>query len=302
MKPFEFAGYPKHTVDFLIENGFLKKTQGNDFEAQKVAFANWREEIGARRPICPSVEDPSREAECLTCRDGIWMHPKLDSGKPDYGSATLCPACSEEREAWERNQRMLAASGIPDTHRRDDFASFNHEIEGAKKAFKAASDLAIGKAGFCLLMIYGGVGNGKSHLAYAACLEAQSRGVKVKWQPLPAFFADLRREMGKKEGDAEAIMDKLKEMPFLALDDPSTIFNTDWQESRLIELIDHRYARQLPTILVTNRDLKPRIDGTGKTIEPLPEQIVSRFQEEGVGFTVANTAPDYRKRSTRGRK
>ena len=161
-------------------------------------------------------------------------------------------------------------------------------------ALDAAWALAEGTAKFKLLLIYGKVGNGKSHLGFAACIRRKERKLRAKWQPFTEWFADLRREMGQKGGDAEAKMDALKEVPFLVLDDASTIFDSAWQTSRLVELVDYRYVRELPTILITNRDLITQTDGTGRKIEPFPAQVLSRFNEKGLGKTVCNEAGDYR--------
>ena len=137
-------------------------------------MAEWREEWERCKPIVPSNDEPWREAECLTCRDTEWLYGRKPNGSIDYSVATPCH-CKIEREKGENLRYSLEKSGIPETRKVNTFESFKR-IKGTEEAFGAAKVLAGGIADFSLLLIYGAPGNGKTHLAYAACLHAIEAG------------------------------------------------------------------------------------------------------------------------------
>ena len=61
--------------------------------------------------------------------------------------------------------------------------------------------------------------------------------------------------------------------------------DTAWNRSLLEDIIDYRYRERKPTILTSNM-----------TLEQLPERVVGRFSEPGVGVVVENKAGDFRRR------
>jgi len=60
---------------------------------------------------------------------------------------------------------------------------------------------------------------------------------------------------------------------------------SEWEYGQFEEIVVHRYREKLFTIMTTNRD-----------ISELPERIVSRFREQGVGMIVLNEGEDYRRK------
>ena len=288
---------PKNQIAaFLTKRGYLAVKDQSE-QAFQTAWAQFRADREKERPVIPSLEDPSREAECRTCRDAGWVDPTppvLPGDLPNYCRPIPCPDCSAWRFEEERKRRIMAQSGIPIAHHQDDFGNFE-PVPGTQQAFEAASQLAEGTAPFVLLLIYGGVGNGKTHLGYAACLRAKERGLHIKFQPLSDLFSELRLEMSKKDGRVEGVVNKIKTVPFLVLDDMAASYDTPWQLERLLEIVDYRYRERLPLIFTTNRDcgLNPKVKSD---LKRLPEQILRRFREVGTGLTVQNSAGEYRKR------
>lgn len=240
--------------------------------------------------VRPSRFEPWREAECLTCLDTEWLCPIGPDGKPDYSRVVPCH-CKIEREKSENLRSSLDRSGIPDTRRLNTFETFKR-ITGTEEAFGAAKTLAGGVADFSLLLIFGRPGNGKTYLAYAACLHAIEAGRRAIFKPVLELFTQLRLAMNNKESSPDMIIEEMKQIPFLVLDDlgaqpirsdGSTI--SEFQESKIEELVNHRYAHRKPLIITMNRDPST-----------LSQPILSRLNDPEVSRMIQNEAPDYRRR------
>jgi DNA replication protein DnaC len=246
----------------------------------------WREKLGLPFPQVPSQQDQYREASCLKCRDSRWLQQiSVDkNGDRVYGDAMPCPDCVED----EKERRMMAYSGIPSTQRMASFDNFR-AVKGSEEALKSAKALVSG-AQFFMLLIYGGYGSGKTHLSYAAVLQALKQGMKAKFIYIPEFMGKLRQQIDLGE-DLQATIDNVKAITFLALDDFGAEQGTPWQQAILEEIINHRYANCLYTIVTTNKDIKT-----------IPGPILSRFQDTQMSKIVFDEAPDYRKKKTKAGK
>ncbi|MDY6957643.1 MAG: ATP-binding protein [Halobacteriota archaeon] len=234
--------------------------------------AKWREYIGSPNPLVPSKEDNYREASCLTCHDAKWISQQ--------GEPIPCPNCSGWDE--EKIQRALEYSGIPGAKRKCTFESFS-PARGAEEAAENAHLLGADRAKFKLLLIYGGVGNGKTHLAYAAGLEAVQRGVSVRFIHVGELFSRMKLAFNVDKVSSEQILEELKICGFLILDELGIEKDSPWQQETLETLVNHRYANELPLIVTTNK--APKL---------LPIPIISRFGDTELSRMIANTAPNYR--------
>ena len=227
-------------------------------------------------PLVSSFEDVDRDASCLTCRDMGWVYPTFE-GKVRY-MAQPCPNCShwQERAA----QYALAASGIPDAKRCCNFESFKPR-PGNEEAVGAAYSLGKGTASFKMLLLYGTNGNGKTHLAYAAGLEALKRGLKVRFRHVGKLISDLRLAIGRGES-ADEIIDQLRSCDFLILDDMGSGQDTNYQLVVLEDIINHRYASEMETVATTDNP------------DNLTRPLVSRFRDASLSRCIWNQAPDFR--------
>lgn len=91
---------------------------------------------------------------------------------------------------------------------------------------------------------------------------------------------------GKTQLNYDQIQDNYKQSRILLIDDYGMgNLDTAWNRSLLEDIVDYRYWNRLPTALTTNLPLTS-----------LPDRLVGRFSEPGVGVVVENKAGDYRRR------
>jgi len=189
-----------------------------------------------------------------------------------------------EPEHSEVEQRLesLRCLGVMDiTHT---FATTT-EPAGFKATSTAFKAMATGTADFSLLMVYGGVGNGKSRCCEALVIEMYDRGCRVRRDQ----WSDIVRTMkshfnGRGEMSYEQYFSELRSRKRLILDDVgsgSTLGAWEWGE--LEDIIDYRYERRLFTIVTTNLDIKQ-----------FPERILSRFRDKNRARLILNQAADQR--------
>jgi DNA replication protein DnaC len=136
------------------------------------------------------------------------------------------------------------------------------------------------------LVIHGPVGSGKSHLA-AAVRNHLTRvlGVPTLFLTTPELLSSLREEVGasdERRGTPKALKTAC-DAPVLILDDLGAERLTPFAEEQLFLLLDARYRRRWPTLVITNLPLKE-----------LPPRIGSRLADRVLCRVVLNPAADYR--------
>lgn len=153
-----------------------------------------------------------------------------------------------------------------------------------KDAFDKANAFAKGNSPFIWLLLYGAVGCGKTHLCNAVRSTTSQRGIDIRLLSVPDLFTSMR--LAIKEERADNILEDLKQVTLLILDDFGMNYGTGWEIPRLEELLDYRYRSYMPTMMTTNLNLSD-----------LPERISSRFSDTERSCCVHNSATDYRKRA-----
>lgn len=107
------------------------------------------------------------------------------------------------------------------------------------------------------LLLVGGVGTGKTWQAYGAVRALCVSGASCHWQFTAAAdcYACLRPRHGI---DSEEEFSRFARAGLLVLDDLGVAKNSEWTEEINYRLINHRYERELPTLITSNvppRDL-----------------------------------------------
>ena len=133
------------------------------------------------------------------------------------------------------------------------------------------------------LLLMGVFGCGKTHLAAAVANDAISLGIPTLFTTVPDLLDWLRYTYGKAEETYEERFERIRNIELLVLDDLGTQNATDWSKEKLFQIINYRYAQQLPTVITTNQSL-----------EDMEGRVRSRLEDRDLVNHVKITAPDYR--------
>jgi len=218
---------------------------------------------------------------CPQCKGGGFVYPRNPDGSGDYKRVTPCnhPGCLGDNTRTYHRGEMVQQSGVVGLTQT--FETFNAEVPGVRKAYKAAWKIAEGEGDFIWLILYGGVGNGKTHLLNAIANRVMERGTSVKLIMMAELLADLRMAIEDKQADFK--MKVLKEVPYLLIDELGLEYGTEWEKEKIEELLAARWNNGRFTVVATNRD-----------IEELPPRLKSRFRDRHLSKCVLNEAGDYR--------
>lgn len=160
----------------------------------------------------------------------------------------------ERQERFAEGQRLKTVSGMSAALLRSNFDGYRVTPEN-QKAYALCGRYAerfekMPKKNQGLLL-WGGVGTGKTFSAACIANALLDRGISV----VMTSFAQL---LGKGKGfdiDSETV-DRLNRARLLIIDDLGAERNTDFALEKVYSIIDSRYQSGLPMILTTNLDLQ----------------------------------------------
>ena len=115
------------------------------------------------------------------------------------------------------------------------------------------------------IIILGGVGTGKTHLAYAVINALSEKreyngiklyfGNKVVFTTIKAIIDTIRLAWRKDTNDYDASsIDWEKNVPLLVIDEVGVQYGTESERTELFELFNHRYGEMLPTLIISNNN------------------------------------------------
>lgn len=205
-----------------------------------------------------------------------------------------CPACEAERieaerveaEAKDREarrqewQRKVGEAGIPERFRNRSLQSYVAETEEQARAVAFAIDYADGfddvlATGRSALFI-GKPGTGKSHLAVGIGLRIMHRDKRT------VMFTTVMRAIRRvkdtwsrdsRESESEAIA-ALVFPDLLILDEVGVQFGSDTEKLILFDVLNERYEKRKPTLLLSNLPAEEVRDYLG-------ERVFDRLREDG---------------------
>mgnify|MGYP005855398493 CR=1 FL=1 len=239
-------------------------------------------------PTSSSISPPREEDVCAVCGGAGFVVPKVPVGHPDF--QRLRPCRCRQAELQRRYQaelyrvsnlghlaRMTFESFEPDGVALDANRRFN--LRGAYEKARAFADNPQG-----WLVLLGGYGCGKTHLAAAIANERLTQGKPVLFVVVPDLLDHLRATFSPtSDVTYDAQFDKVRNAPLLILDDLGTESSTPWAQEKLFQILNYRYSARLPTVITSNHKLEE--------IEP---RLRSRLVDVDVSVIVTILAPDFR--------
>ncbi|KAA6184261.1 ATP-binding protein [Thiohalocapsa marina] len=197
---------------------------------------------------------------------------------------------AEQRAAAERRlARALATSGIPERFRDKSFGAYQVTTPGQERALIACRDYAHALTGAAVrgdtLLLLGGSGTGKTHLACAILAQALIAGHSGRYCSLAGALRALRD--ARSSLTERVAFASLSEPPVLVLDDVTTALDAAGR-ALLFEVLDARYGQLRSTILIG--DL-----GAEALEQALGARILERLCESGASIVTFDW-PSYRRR------
>ncbi|HEY5269113.1 MAG TPA: ATP-binding protein, partial [Anaerolineales bacterium] len=242
----------------------------------------------ASTPTSSSISDLPGDPNCKYCGGLGYVGRDVPLGHPDFGKAFVC-VCRRADVMRAVRERLFSLSHLDELQGLT-FESFqpHGQINLGKshanlleQAYNIARQYAASLKGWLLLQ--GGFGCGKTHLAAAIANFAVSMGVPTLFLTVPDMLDLLRFSFDSEDTTFEQRFDEIRNAPLLVLDDFGTQSATAWAQEKLFQIVNYRYVNKLPLVVTTNVPL-----------DDIEERIRSRIQDPELVSKVIITAPDYR--------
>jgi DNA replication protein DnaC len=225
---------------------------------------------------------------CPICGGVGFLRRDVPVDHPDFGQAVPCE-CKLRETQHAGFDDLRKTSGLAHLAQMT-FATFRAEGIGLppdkrknlRDAHAAAHAFAEAARGWLLLK--GGYGCGKTHLAAAIANAKLARGEPVLFVVVPDLLDHLRATFAPTSRVTyDDRFETVKAAPLLILDDLGAQVTTQWAQEKLFQLLNYRYNAQLPTVITTNREL-----------EEIDPRVRSRLADTTFCKIVTLLAPDFR--------
>ncbi len=188
----------------------------------------------------------------------------------------------------ERRRSDLRRLSSLEPFKQCSFEAFDTTDVNVREAFEVARRYAANPTGW--LVLKGGCGVGKTHLAAAIANQHLAAGDSVFFSIVPDLLDHLRTAFGpSSELRYDEMFDKIREIGLLVLDDLGAENSTAWATEKLFQLINYRYNFRMPTVITTNDQQLARID----------DRIRSRLSDLSFVQHVLIQTRDFRPRNAR---
>lgn len=213
---------------------------------------------------------------------------------PRFGKLFRCPNRPVEQDTERQDRlRRLSNLGALAEKRLEAFAYDSPAYTPQERAsLQAAYDAARAFSGQPegWLLLEGGYGCGKTHLAAAIANARIGHGDEVLFVTSPDLLDHLRVSYGDSEQGYDETFERMKSVRVLILDDLGVENPSPWAKEKLFQLLNHRYTQRLATVITTNAEL-----------DRLDPRLRSRMLDLDRTRRVVISAPDYRSMADDGR-
>ncbi|HLO33640.1 MAG TPA: ATP-binding protein [Anaerolineales bacterium] len=232
-----------------------------------------------------SLGDPN----CPYCGGVGYLRSDVPVGHPNFGRLEIC-VCRQRDVSQQVRERLYSLSRL-DELKGLTFDTFQPRgrkglgemhASSLEMAFNQAYHYAKSLNGWLLLR--GGYGCGKTHLAAAIANYAVGMGVPTLFLTVPDLLDTLRFSYDSEDTTFEDRFNEIRNASLLVLDDFGTQNATGWAQEKLFQIINYRYINRLPLAITTNL-----------SIDEIEARIRSRLADRELVTDVRINAPDYRR-------
>jgi DNA replication protein DnaC len=233
--------------------------------------------------------DLAGDVDCPYCHGLGYLRRDLPIGHPDFGRLEIC-SCRQGQVSQQIHQRLFSISNLANLQHLtfDNFQPRGRvglgpwQADSLERAFNQAQQFSQKSEGWLLLQ--GGYGCGKTHLAAAIANFTVSIGVPTLFITVPDLLDALRFTYQDPQSTFEERFEEIRTAPLLILDDFGTQNATSWAQEKLFQIMNYRYINRLPLVVTTNL-----------LLEQIEGRIRSRLEDPELVTRVFIQAPDYRR-------
>jgi DNA replication protein DnaC len=230
------------------------------------------------------VGDP----DCPYCHGVGYLRQDLPIWDPDFGKMTIC-SCRQNQVSQAVRDRLFSLSNLSalshltfETFQPRGMVGYSEQqANSLEAAFNQSHQFAENLKGW--LVLQGGYGCGKTHLAAAIANFAVSIGTPTLFLTVPDLLDWMRFAYGSPETTFEERFDEIRNTALLVMDDFGTQNATEWAQEKLFQILNHRYVNRLPLVVTTNQNL-----------EAIEQRIRSRLRDPELVSIQHILAPDFR--------
>ncbi|NJC95955.1 MAG: AAA family ATPase [Anaerolineae bacterium] len=232
-----------------------------------------------------SLGDPN----CPHCGGQGYLRADVPMGHPNFGKLEVC-VCRQQNVSDQIRDRLFSLSHLDELEDLT-FATFKPrgrkglgemQSNSLEMAFNQAQHYAKNLKGWLLLQ--GGYGCGKTHLAAGIANFAVEMGVPTLFLTVPDLLDTLRFSYDSEDTTFEERFDEIRNASLLILDDFGTQNATAWAQEKLFQIVNYRYINKLPLVVTTNLAL-----------DEIEARIRSRLADPELVTACRINAPDFRR-------
>lgn len=265
----------------ILNATFNDKSRPNMTTSSGAESASARPDGGIGKPDCPYCEGLG------------YVVAAVGPDDPGFGRAITCVCRADEQEKTRLDSLLrLSQIGALAHCTFESFIPEGHGLTQARQrnlrlAHERAVEYAHQPRGW--LILKGGYGCGKTHLAAAIANEQLAAGRPVLFVNTPDLLDHLRATFNPESTVSyDERFDQVRNSPLLILDDLGTQSNSEWAQEKLYQILNFRYNAKLPTVITTNLDLESiEIRMRSRMVDPSLSQIIHiaapDFRRAGVG-------------------
>jgi len=178
----------------------------------------------------------------------------------------------------ENRIEKLRLRGVGKRYLLNSFDNFNADTPSKQNALVKVKELCRcinnDEAASNLIMV-GGVGTGKTHLANAAVIDLTDSGRNCGRVNLIDMVRRLKSTWSKDSEESEEDVLKIySNCDLLIIDEVGIQFNSDTEKMFVFDVINGRYEEELPTVIISNLD----VNGVKEIIG---ERCIDRLRQDG---------------------
>lgn len=197
------------------------------------------------------------EGECETHGKAIVYRPKFLADRP-----WSCPTCAqamakeESERQWveERRATLHRIACVPPKYRSSKFEATTPAQKFVRSTVKAFRDAIANKPHWAVLVLFGGVGTGKTLLASELAESLiNNLSMSVRYCTAKQMIAEIQASYGAEGKSEEGEVLRFVQYDILMLDEIDAKPDRENANLLLTEVINRRYNEEKPVVVITNQ-------------------------------------------------